>query len=258
MPDYNEPTPDEATDWGVPLNDNFADLGIEVTDVVATWGDLPDPGSTTQSSHGQWPVYRVDQDNVFVLVDDSSQRIIGGLGSADHPLPEQHVESLNAESLAVGGQPSDRHYELINKYSFSDEGIGIDEDLIDYHPIIVECRLAEAGTQAATLVATVSNSTDSVYRYLSRSSSGLTQSTDETSFELLNIFQGGNAQAVFEFNATRNNRPIVGGYGGSRRQEPLLVDGGVEDNAVDLNSIQISDASTPSFRGDVLIWGVQE
>ena len=96
---YNKPA-QGTEDWDVPLNENFADLGIEVANEVATWADLPATTEVTQSSDGQWPVYRVAADEVFVRVTDSAQEIIGGLGSADNPLPEQHVQELSAEELS--------------------------------------------------------------------------------------------------------------------------------------------------------------
>jgi len=90
---YNKPT-QGAQDWDVPLNENFGDLGIEVANEVAIWSDLPEQSNVTQSSDGQWPVYRVAQDNVFVKVTDSSTEIVGGRGSSDHPLPSARTESV--------------------------------------------------------------------------------------------------------------------------------------------------------------------
>jgi len=93
MPNYNQPSRG-VTNWDVPLNANFDDLGIEVTDEVQSWGDLPDTSEVEQSSHSQWPVYRVTDDSVFVKVTDSTKNIIGGLGSDSHPLPEVLLTKL--------------------------------------------------------------------------------------------------------------------------------------------------------------------
>ncbi len=98
---YNRPQRG-ADDWDEPLNENFADLGVEVANEVATWSDLPATSEVTQSSDGQWPVYRVEADDVFVRVTDSAQEIVGGLGSADHPLPESHHEAINTEETRIG------------------------------------------------------------------------------------------------------------------------------------------------------------
>jgi len=93
---YNRPQRG-ADDWDEPTNENFADLGVEVANEVATWSDLPATSEVTQSSDGQWPVYRVEADDIFVRVTDSATEIVGGLGSADHKLPESHHEAINAE-----------------------------------------------------------------------------------------------------------------------------------------------------------------
>lgn len=100
MTDYNQPT-EGASDWHLPLNENFSDLGIEVAEEVPTWGDLPASADVEQSTNGQWPVYRVEADDVFVRIDDTTKRIIGGTGSADHPLPESHHKALNAEQVGI-------------------------------------------------------------------------------------------------------------------------------------------------------------
>lgn len=116
---YNQPA-QGTENWDEPLNENFADLGVEVANEVATWNDLPATTDVTQSSDGQWPVYRVDADDVFVRVTDSAKEIVGGLGSADHPLPESHHESLQTEQLSLGPDadfntvsPSDNWHEVV-------------------------------------------------------------------------------------------------------------------------------------------------
>lgn|GEM_PF-4323535 len=100
MPRYNQP---EAGDenWNVPLNENFADLGVEVQAEVETWSDLPEPGSTERSSNGQWPLYRVAADAVFVRVTDDSREIVGGLGSSSHPLPAVNARAVRATQATV-------------------------------------------------------------------------------------------------------------------------------------------------------------
>lgn len=49
MSRYNQPEKG-ASDWHHPLNQNFADLGIEVTNEVATFADLPEPTGETSSN----------------------------------------------------------------------------------------------------------------------------------------------------------------------------------------------------------------
>ncbi len=102
--EYNRPA-QGADNWNVPLNENFADLGVEVAQEVATWSDLPATTDVTQSSDGQWPVYRVAADEVFVRVTDSAEEIVGGLGSADHPLPESHHEAINTDEARFTERP---------------------------------------------------------------------------------------------------------------------------------------------------------
>ncbi|MBB6646611.1 hypothetical protein [Halobellus ruber] len=100
MTRFNQPS--EGTDnWHAPLNENFNDLGIEVINEVPTWSDLPATGEVSKSTSGQWPVYRVGADNVFVRVTDSAQEIVGGLGSANRPVPEQHVEKLSVNDADI-------------------------------------------------------------------------------------------------------------------------------------------------------------
>lgn len=90
---YNQPD-DGVTNWSDPVNENFADLGVEVADEVATWDDLPTATGKT-SSNGNPKVYRVAADDVFVADGGSSWNIVGGNGSDAHPLPSIHTAELN-------------------------------------------------------------------------------------------------------------------------------------------------------------------
>lgn len=80
------------------MNENFADIGVEVADVVETWGDLPEPSGET-SSNGNPKVYRVSADSLFVADAGGSWTIVGGLGSQSNPLPSVNTERL--ETAAV-------------------------------------------------------------------------------------------------------------------------------------------------------------
>jgi len=80
------------------MNENFADIGVEVADVVETWEDLPEPNGET-SSNGNPKVYRVSADRLFVADTGGSWTIVGGLGSKSNPLPSVNTERL--ETTAV-------------------------------------------------------------------------------------------------------------------------------------------------------------
>lgn len=95
---FNQPT-EGASDWHLPTNQNFADLGIEVADVVETWDDLPQPSGRT-SSNGNPNVYRVSADRLFVADTGDSWTIIGGLGSESNPLPSVNTERLEADAVS--------------------------------------------------------------------------------------------------------------------------------------------------------------
>lgn len=98
MSDRFEQPKEGSTGWNVPLNQNFADLGIEVADAVDTWGDLPQPTGEI-SSNGNPKVYRVSADNLFVVDTGSSWNIIAGLGSAANPLPSISTERVETEKV---------------------------------------------------------------------------------------------------------------------------------------------------------------
>lgn len=103
---YDTPEPG-ATDWHEPLDENFADLDAEVVSVVDEWDDLPDdPAAVEQSSSGQWPRYLVLEHAVLVRVtaddgDSVTREVVGGLGSADHPLPRLRTEDVRTETATV-------------------------------------------------------------------------------------------------------------------------------------------------------------
>lgn len=143
---YNQPDRG-AENWDVPLNENFEDLSIEVVEEVATWSELPAAGETTQSSNGQWPVYRVAADNVFVKVDDTSQSIIGGLGSANRPLPPSYFEKIVATDSQYEAIAAE---ELINvpqirEISTSGSGTKTDPFVIDSNPFDAYTGLVNFG-----------------------------------------------------------------------------------------------------------------
>lgn len=94
---YNQP--DKGTEgWHIPINENFADLGVEVVDTVDRWADLPEPKGET-STNGNPKVYRVSADKIFVADTGNSWTIIGGLGSKKHPLPSVAVERLTTDEV---------------------------------------------------------------------------------------------------------------------------------------------------------------
>lgn len=98
---YDRPSPGSA-DWHEPLNRNFRDLDSEVVEVVETWDDLPGEDDVEQSSNGQWPRFLVLEDRLEVRVTDERTMVVGGLGSADRPVPAAHVEAADADHLNVG------------------------------------------------------------------------------------------------------------------------------------------------------------
>lgn len=64
MARYNQPTKG-STNWDEPLNENFANLGIEVTDEVATFADLPAPTGATSSNGISRRVLVLDEGAIY-------------------------------------------------------------------------------------------------------------------------------------------------------------------------------------------------
>lgn len=79
MPRYNQPDKG-ASDWHLPLNENFADLGIEVTNEVATLDDLPEPTGET-SSNGIHRRYLVHETETIYRDTDGRWEAIAGSGA---------------------------------------------------------------------------------------------------------------------------------------------------------------------------------
>lgn len=97
---FNQPR-EGATDWHVPVNENFADLGVEVPDVVPTWDDLPDPSGAT-SSTGNPKLYRVEEPPLVVADTGQEWTVLGGTGGTEHPLPGVATESLSTGTIGEG------------------------------------------------------------------------------------------------------------------------------------------------------------
>lgn len=101
MPRYNQPT-EGTKNWDEPLNENFADLGVEVTNEVATFSDLPDPTGET-SSRGLPRRYLVRENRIVYRDTGESWEAVAGLGSETAPVPGTgHFENLDTESLSSG------------------------------------------------------------------------------------------------------------------------------------------------------------
>lgn len=101
MPRYNQPS--EGTEnWNIPLNENFADLGIEVTNEVATFSDLPD--STGEiSSQGLPRRYLVRESRVVYRDTGQGWQAVAGLGTESTPVPGTgYFESLDTGTLSGG------------------------------------------------------------------------------------------------------------------------------------------------------------
>jgi hypothetical protein len=81
------------------MNENFADIGVEVADVVERWADLPEPSGET-SSNGNPKVYRVSKRRLFVADTGDSWTIIGGLGSEAIPLPSVNTKRLETTAVS--------------------------------------------------------------------------------------------------------------------------------------------------------------
>ncbi len=97
---YNQPA-QGTENWDEPLNENFADLGVEVANEVATWSDLPATSEVTQSSDGQWPVYRVEADDVFAGSPTRRRRSSAASGVRIIRSPESHHEAINTDDLST-------------------------------------------------------------------------------------------------------------------------------------------------------------
>jgi len=81
MPRYNQPT-EGTTDWHVPLNENFADLGTEVINEVETFADLPDPTGKT-SSRGVSRKYLVRESQTIYRDAGETWEAIAGSGGSN-------------------------------------------------------------------------------------------------------------------------------------------------------------------------------
>jgi hypothetical protein len=98
MERYNQPKKG-AVNWHRPLNHNFADLGLEVTNEVATFSDLPDPTGET-SSNGIPRTYLVRESRVVYRDGGGSWEVVAGLGSEGSPVPgTSHFERVRADTF---------------------------------------------------------------------------------------------------------------------------------------------------------------
>lgn len=94
---FNQPA-QGTEDYHNPLNENFADLGIEVDHWVDQWSDLPSPSGET-STAGNPKRYVVRGDNLIVADDTDVWRIVAGLGSSSRRLPEIYTQTADAETF---------------------------------------------------------------------------------------------------------------------------------------------------------------
>ena len=102
---YNQPAEGE-TNWEVPLNQNFEDLGVEVTGEVATFDDLPAPDSNQKSSHGQRRTILVRDSRVVYRDVGDAWQAVGGLGSSSSRVPGTvyHASHDTQEQVIDGSQ----------------------------------------------------------------------------------------------------------------------------------------------------------
>lgn len=97
---YNQP-PEGASNWDDPLNENFRDLGIEVTAEVATFSDLPSPDSNHTSSNGEQRKVLV-RDSRVIYRDDGSQWVaVAGLGSSSSRVPGTVYHETHDTSVQI-------------------------------------------------------------------------------------------------------------------------------------------------------------
>lgn len=98
MSRYNQPAKG-ATNWDEPLNENFANLEIEVTDQVATFDDLPEPTGET-SSNGLRRQYLVRESRTVFRDTDGSWEAVAGLGAESNPVPgTSHFEHVRTDEF---------------------------------------------------------------------------------------------------------------------------------------------------------------
>jgi hypothetical protein len=83
---YNQPAEGTAN-WDVPLNENFEDLGVEITGEVATFGDLPAPDPDHESSNGECRKMLVRDSRVVYRDAGSAWEAVAGLGSSSGRVP---------------------------------------------------------------------------------------------------------------------------------------------------------------------------
>lgn len=95
---YNQPS-EGAENWDDPINENFADLGIEVVGEVETFDDLPEPGS--QSTNGEGQKILVRQSRIVYLDTGDGWEPIAGLGSANAPVPGVTYHEAHSTGIQV-------------------------------------------------------------------------------------------------------------------------------------------------------------
>jgi hypothetical protein len=98
MPRFNQPDKG-VNNWDEPLNQNFADLALEVTNEVATFSDLPDP--TGETSTGEVPrKYLVRENRTIYRDTGSGWEAVAGLGNEGTPVPgTAHFERVRADTF---------------------------------------------------------------------------------------------------------------------------------------------------------------
>lgn len=83
---YNQPA-QGTEDWHTPINENFRDLGIEVTDEVQSFTDLPAPDPNETASNGAPRKILVRDSRVIYRDTGDGWAPVAGLGTDTNPVP---------------------------------------------------------------------------------------------------------------------------------------------------------------------------
>lgn len=126
MPRYNQPEKG-TSNWHEPLNENFADLSIEVTNEVATFADLPEP-TGEESSKGLPRRYLVRESRIVYRDTGQGWAPIAGLGSEETPVPGTgYFESIETKSFG-SDEIRSKDRPVVDVTAFGAKGDGSTDD----------------------------------------------------------------------------------------------------------------------------------
>lgn len=222
--------PEEGTaDWHVPLNRNFADLGVEVLGEVETVGDLPAPDPDATSNNGVPRRVLVRENRTLYRDDGDEWQPVAGLGTASDPIAataslsavavEEHVRAPAVRTSQLDTADGERALQILPP---DDATAG---------PNLI------GGHVGNDVVSTAVGSTIG---------GGGTADLANTVLASFGTIGGGRGNTVTSENAT-----VGGGTENAARDEAATVAGGAENTAAGTHA-----AIGGGFDNDAAAWGV--